>query len=41
MGRLSLKNAIKKYIKGMQPININVNNVQLMPNELLKGKMQL
>ena len=38
MGRMSLKNAIKKYIKGMQPINIQVRNVQLMPNEVLKGK---
>lgn len=38
MGRVSLKNTIKRYIKGMQPININVNNVILEPNELLKGK---
>jgi 3-oxoacyl-[acyl-carrier protein] reductase len=38
MGRLSLKDALKKYIKGMQPININVSNVQVMPNELLKGR---
>lgn len=38
MGRLSLKNALKRYIKGMQPININVNNVHIAPNELLKGK---
>ena len=38
MGRVSLKNTIKRYIKGMQPINVNVNNVVLSPNELLKGK---
>ena len=23
MGRVSLKNTIKRYIKGMQPINVN------------------
>ena len=38
MGRLSLKNALKRYVKGMRPININVNNVHVAPNELLKGK---
>ncbi|MGL5434749.1 MAG: SDR family NAD(P)-dependent oxidoreductase [Lachnospiraceae bacterium] len=38
MGRVTLKTAIKKYVKGFVPINIIVNNVTLAPNELLKGK---
>ncbi|MBR6698062.1 MAG: SDR family oxidoreductase [Lachnospiraceae bacterium] len=38
MGRVSLKSAIKRYIKGMQKIEVNVNNVSLLPNQLLQGK---
>lgn len=38
MGRVSLKSIIKRYIKGMQPINVSVNNVIMSPNEILKGK---
>lgn len=38
MGRISLIAALKRWIKGMQPINIDVRNVVLAPNELLKGK---
>lgn len=30
---------IKKYIKSLVPITINVNNITLLPNELLKGKV--
>lgn len=38
MGRVSLKNALKRYVKGMQPINISMNNTILVPNELLLEK---
>lgn len=38
MGRITFFNAIKRYIKGMQPINITVNNMELSPNQILKGK---
>ncbi len=38
MGRVSLISCLKRWIKGMQPINIEVNNVHLAPSELLKGK---
>ena len=38
MGRVKLKEVIKRYIKGMAPINVHVNNVTLAPNELLRGK---
>lgn len=38
MGRVSLKSAISRYIKGMQKIEINVNNVSVAPNQLLQGK---
>jgi NAD(P)-dependent dehydrogenase (short-subunit alcohol dehydrogenase family) len=38
MGRVSIFSALKKYIKGMQKIEINVNNVSIMPNQLLQGK---
>lgn len=38
MGRVSIKSLIKRYIKGMQPINVSVNNVILSPNEILMGK---
>lgn len=38
MGRVSLKAAIRRYIKGMQKIEINVNNVTVASNQLLQGK---
>ena len=38
MGRVSIKSAIKRYIKGMQKIEINVNNVSVAKNHLLLGK---
>ena len=38
MGRVSFASCIKRWIKGMRPINIKVNNIILSPNELLKGK---
>ena len=38
MGRVSFYSCIKRWIKGMQPIIINVNNTTVTPNELLKGK---
>ena len=38
MGRVSIKSAISRYIKGMRKIEINVNNVSISPNQLLQGK---
>lgn len=38
MGRVSFFSLIKRYLKGLQPIKISVNNVILAPNEILKGK---
>lgn len=38
MGRVSFLSLIRRYIKGLQPINIVVNNVILAPNDILKGK---
>jgi 3-oxoacyl-[acyl-carrier protein] reductase len=38
MGRVSFINCLKRWVKGMQPINIEVNNVHLAPSELLKGR---
>lgn len=38
MGRLSVTSAIKKYIKGMQKIEVVVNNVTLVQSQLLYGK---
>jgi 3-oxoacyl-[acyl-carrier protein] reductase len=38
MGRITLLSGIKRWIKGMQDIVINVNSITLAPNELLKGK---
>lgn len=38
MGRVSLKSAISRYIKGMQKIEINVNNLSVAPNQILQGK---
>lgn len=38
MGRIKFRTLIKKYIKGLQPINVNVNNIVLAPNELLMHK---
>lgn len=41
MGRISFLASIKRYIKGMCPINIVVNNVALSPNNLLDGKVAI
>lgn len=41
MGRVKLISLLKRYVKGMIPININVNNVTLEPNELLRGKVAI
>ena len=38
MGRISFFKMLKKYIKGMQKIEINVNNVYLAQSQLLKDK---
>lgn len=38
MGREKIGRLIKKYIKGMRPITINVNQVTVAPSELLYGK---
>lgn len=38
MGRVSIIGILKRYIKGLQPINISVNNVILSPSSLLDGK---
>jgi len=41
MGRISLISALKKYIKGMQKIEVNVNNVSVPSNQLLQGKVAI
>lgn len=38
MGRYKIWNLFKRYMKGLIPINININNIILAPNELLRGK---
>lgn len=38
MGRISIFQSFKHYLKGMQKIEINVNNVSFEPNKLLQGK---
>lgn len=38
MGRVSFISCVKRWVKGMQPININVKNVTVSPNQLLIGK---
>lgn len=38
MGRISIKSAISRYIKGMQKIEVNVNNVHLTQSQLLQEK---
>ena len=38
MGRVGLLKLLKKYIKSMQKIEINVNNVHLNMNQLLQGR---
>lgn len=38
MGRISIFRALKNYVKGMQKIEVNVNNVFLSQNQLLEKK---
>lgn len=41
MGRYSLLSCIKRYIKGLQPINVNVKVTKVASTELLAGKTAL
>ena len=41
MGRIKLLNVLKKYIKGLVPVTIEVNNPILAPNQMLANKVAI